>query len=267
MAVSVKPAGRASWVTSFRVLTWRAVATTWRVPSAWIPGTAIALFFLFVYNGSLSKLVDIPGFGTDNYLGFILPVAIVSAAVGGAGSSGQSIVRDLENGYFDKLLLTPASRAAIVLGPMLAGALQLALQVVLLIIVGKLLGLHSATGPGGYAVVLILALFWGLAFAGYSVGVALRSGNGQAAQAATFVFFPLIFLSTTFVPKDLLGAGWIKFAATINPTTYVFEGMRSVLLDGWQTIPLVQGFGAVVIFATLTWVFAARSAIAATRRG
>ena len=91
-----------------------------------------------------------------------------------------------------------------------------------------------------------------MAFAGYAVFFALRTKNAAAAQAATLAFFPLIFLSTTLVPKQYISATWLKWAATINPTTYVFSAMRSLLIDGWQAGPLIIGFAVVVGFATLT---------------
>jgi len=241
------------------LLTRRSVRTTLRVPAAFLPSLAISVFFLFVYDAGLGNIAKLPGFGGD-YLGFILPVAIVSAAVSGAGSAGQALVRDLESRYLYKLLLTPASRAAIVLGPIIAGALELGVQVVIIIVLGVALGMRPATGLAGLLVVLLLALLWGVAFAGYAAGVALRTRNAQAAQAATFAFFPLIFLSTTFVPKELLAAEWLKVAATINPTTYVLDAMRALLLHGWQGRQLLAGFVASVLFALVTSTFATLSA-------
>ena len=90
-----------------------------------------------------------------------------------------------------------------------------------------------------------------MAFAGYAVFIALRTKNAAATQAATFAFFPLIFLSTTFVPMEYITAGWLKVAATINPTTYVFAAMRSLLNDGWQAGPLLVGFAVVGAFASV----------------
>ena len=103
---------------------------------------------------------------------------------------------------------------------------------------------------------LFFAFLWGMAFAGYAVAVALKTKNGAAAQAATFAFFPLIFLSTTFVPKEYITATWLKWAATVNPTTYVYDAMRSLLIDGWQARPLLIGAGVMLAFATLTGVLA-----------
>ena len=88
---------------------------------------------------------------------------------------------------------------------------------------------------------VVLAFLWGMAFAGYAVFMALRTKNAAAAQAATFAFFPLIFLSYTFVPKEYVTAGWLKVAATINPTTYVFDAMRSLLNIGWDAHVAARG--------------------------
>lgn len=238
----------------------RSIITILRNPFIFIPNLIISLFFLLVYEGGLSGISQLPAFEGANYLAFILPVSIVSAAIGGAGGAGQALVNDLETGYFSRLLLTPSSRLAIVLGPIIAGMLQLLIQTILILIIAYLLGLEVAAGFGGILVVLLLTLGWGLAFAGYSVGVALRTKNAQSAQAGTFIFFPLIFLSTTFVPYELIEAGWLKVATVINPTTYLFEAMRSVFIDGWEFWPLAKGFLVIALLCAVTITFSAVSA-------
>ena len=98
------------------LFTRRSLLNTIRNPFAFIPNMVISLFFLLVYQAGLSGISELPAFGGASYLAFILPVSIVSGAIGGAGGAGQSLITDLENGYFSRLLLTPASRLAIVLG-------------------------------------------------------------------------------------------------------------------------------------------------------
>ncbi len=256
-------------MTRFFIDTWvqtvRHLLVIMRNPFIFLPNIMISLFFLFVYQGGLSSVANLPGF-EGSYLAFILPVSIVSAAIGGSGGAGQSLVRDLENGYFSRLLLTPATRISIVLGPMIAGMIQLLVQTVLILIVALFLGLDSASGILGFVVVIALAAGFGLAFAGYSVGVSLRAKNAQASQAGTFIFFPLIFLSSTFVPLEFIEAEWLKWVATINPTTYIFEGMRAVLIEGWQWAPILQGLLAISIMCALTITFASMSARKALNR-
>jgi ABC-2 type transport system permease protein len=251
-------------MTDIGLLVWRALVTALRVPAAIIPTIAISVFFLFVYNSGLSSVAELPGF-QGSYLGFILPVSIVSAAVSGAGLAGQALIRDIEAGYFTKVLLTPASRLAIVWGPMIASAILLVAQVLAILLLGLLLGLEPATGWLGLLAVVGYAFLWGMAFAGYAAFMALRTKNSAAAQAATFAFFPLIFLSATFVPLEYIEAEWLRVAATVNPTTYVFDAMRALLNEGWRTEPLLVGLAVTLAFATLTGGLALREARRATR--
>lgn len=244
----------------------RSLRNSLRVPAALLPNIFISVFFLFVFNSGLSSVANLPGF-KGSYLAFIIPVSIVSASVGGAGSAGQLLIRDLESGYFTKLLLTRSSRLALVWGPMVAAAALLVVQVVIILALGLVLGLHSATGLGGLFVVLFYAFLWGMAFAGYAAFVALKTKNAAASEAATFAFFPLIFLSTTFVPKQYITAAWLRWVATVNPTTYVYDAMRSVLIDGWVARPLLIGAGVVLAFATVTGFLAVRQARRATQLG
>ena len=95
-------------MSDIRLLIGRSLRNALRQPAAIIPNIAISVFFLFVYNGGL-VVAKLPGF-QGTYLGFILPVRIVSAAVGGAGLAGQTLIKDIDNGYFTKLLLTPTRR-------------------------------------------------------------------------------------------------------------------------------------------------------------
>ena len=247
-------------------MTWRSLVTTFRTPAAVIPTLIISAFFLFVYNASLGNAAGfLPGLAGKSYLGFILPVSIVSAALSGAGVAGQAIVRDIENGYFNKLLLTPISRSALLLGPIFAGAIILGLQTTLVTIIGLLMGLQPETGAGGVLAMLGIALLLGTAFAGFTVAIALRTGNAAATQGGTFLFFPLTFLTATFVPVSLL-SGWIKTAAIYNPITYVLEAMRALMLSGWETDPLLRGLSAVIFLGVVTFLFALLSLRARTRR-
>ncbi len=263
---SIARKGRMPLALQITTMAWRSLVTTFRIPAAIIPGIIISVFFLFVYTGSLGNASNfLPGLAGKSYLAFILPVSIVSSALSGAGVAGQAIVRDIENGYFDKLLLTPISRPALLLGPMIAGAVTLGLQTVIVLAVGLLLGLQSATGFAGLLVVVGIALLLGVGFSGFTVSIALRSGSAAATQGGSFLFFPLTFLTATFVPVALL-SGWIKTAAIYNPITYVLEAMRSVLLEGWQPEVLARGIASAAVLGLVLFIFALLSLRSRTAR-
>jgi ABC-2 type transport system permease protein len=247
------------------LLTRRNLVTISRTPEALLPPIAISVFFLIIYNSTLGKAANfIPSLG-GSYLGFILPLSIVSSSLSGSGIAAQNLVRDIANGYFDKVLLTPISRAALILGPILAGALILGLQSSIVIAIGLLMGLKSATGIFGLLAVIGLGVLLGIGFSGFTVSAALGSGNAAATQGASFVFFPLTFLAPTFVPLALLD-GWLKVAATINPITYVLEAMRDILNKGWDSTAIWQGVLACLILAAAMYTLAVFSLRVRTSR-
>ena len=74
---------------------------------------------------------------------------------------------------------------------------------------------------------------WSLAFAGFGYAIALKTGNPAAVQSSFLLFFPFLFLTTSYVPREQLTA-WLDTVAAFNPVTYILEGLRSLALVGWQ---------------------------------
>jgi ABC-2 type transport system permease protein len=243
----------------------RSLTTLLRTPEALLPPVAISIFFLVIYQSTLGKAAGfIPGIG-GSYLGFILPLSIVSGSLSGSGIAAQNLVRDIERGYFDKLLLTPVRRAALLLAPILAGAVILGIQAAIVVSVGLLLGLKPATGFLGLLAVIGLGVLLGIGFSGFTVSAALGSGSAAATQGASFLFFPLTFLAPTFVPLALL-SGWLEVAAKINPITYVLEAMRALLNTGWDGKAIGTSILACLALAVAMYALAAFALSVRTRR-
>lgn len=243
----------------------RSLTTLLRTPEALLPPVAISIFFLVIYQSTLGKASSfIPGIG-GSYLGFILPLSIVSGSLSGSGIAAQNLVRDIERGYFDKLLLTPVRRAALLLAPILAGAVILGFQAAIVVSVGLIMGLKPATGFLGILAVIGLGVLLGIGFAGFTVSAALGSGSAAATQGASFLFFPLTFLAPTFVPLSLL-SGWLEVAAKINPITYVLEAMRALLNTGWDGKAIGTSILACLALAIAMYALAAFALTVRTRR-
>ena len=260
----------APFALQLRILTKRLFFRVFRRPYTELPTILISAFFLFVYVGQLDRVFGSNALGTPfdfskgNFVNFILPFSIVSASISG-GSSGISLVEDIESGVFRRYQAMPISRWAIILAPMLVGAIRVLVQAGLILGLGILIGAEPAAGPLGFFAVLGIAFLWGMGFAGYSVAAGIRSGSAQGAQAATFLFFPALFIAPTFVPREAL-SGWLSTAAKFNPTTYVIEAMRGIMIEGWIAEPITKGVIAAGLFALITLCFAVISARKATEK-
>lgn len=255
MAVQTSTAGsfpvvtkrKAPFLEQIVLITWQNLVTIFRRPAALIPPIAISLFFLVIYNSTLGGAASfIPNLGANSYLGFILPLSIISASLSGAGIAAQNLVRNIESGYFDKLLLTPINRSALLTGTILSGAVILGLQAALVLVVAFLMGLQIETGFMGALAVIAMSVLLGMGFAGFTMSAALGSGSAAVTQSASFIFFPLTFLAPTFVPLALL-SGWLRVAAQLNPITYVLEAMRAIINVGWVWPEIIAGVLACLI--------------------
>ncbi|MCB0914355.1 MAG: ABC transporter permease [Actinobacteria bacterium] len=229
----------------------RALRQIPREPEAVIPALIVPLFFFVVNVGALTNVAEAAG--VSDFKAFQLPVAIIFAVTG--ISRASALVSDINDGYFDRLLLTPMSRPALLLGLMVADlALVMALSVPVLIF-GFLIGVEFATGIAGVLLFLILAGLWGLAFTGFPYAIALKTGNPAAVNSSFLLFFPFAFLTTSFLPQEAL-SGWLATVATYNPVTYVLAALRSLLTGGWQLTPLLQGTAAILGVALVSHTLA-----------
>jgi len=242
-------------VTASYYLMVRALRESIRQPGVEVQNIFIPVFFLFVTVGAIGEISG-SAFGVENYEGFQLPVAILQGAAGTAGMGGCGMVMDIERGYFDKLMLTPAPRLALVLGRLAADGVRVMVLSTIILIVGLIIGSGMEGGPAGAVFFVLVAGLFGLAYSGIGMSIALRTGSVQAAQAGFLIFFPLLFLSPAFAPKEVF-SGWLEFLATINPVTYVLEGLRSLVLEGWEWDRLayallsIAGLGVVTLSMTL----------------
>jgi ABC-2 type transport system permease protein len=236
-------------------LTVRSLREVIRQPAFEIQNYFIPLFFFFVTVGAIGN-VSAVAFDVDNYWSFQMPVAILQGVAGGASVSSLAMVTDIERGYFDKLLLTPTPRIALVLGRLLGDAIRVMVITAVILTVGTIAGAGMEAGAAGYVFILLLAGLFGLAYAGFGLSIALRTGSPQAAQAGFLIFFPLLFLSPAFAPKEIFDP-WLEFLATINPVTYILEGMRTLVFDGWEwqsvgeALAAIGGLGAFNLTLTL----------------
>jgi ABC-2 type transport system permease protein len=199
---------------------------------------------LFAINGSaLSRATAIRGFPTHNYRDFLIAMPFVQGAMFVAISAGTSLARDIETGFLNRLALTPLRSEAMLIGQ-LGGAFVLAcIQSVVYLLVGLATGVGFASGFPGVIVLLCLSLVISFAFANLGGLAALRLGSGEAVQGIFPLFFVTLFLSSSSLPRNLIKVDWFREIATYNPISYLLEGLRSLVITGWDGKALALAFG------------------------
>ena len=220
----------------------RSVVRTLRQPAMVVPAILFPLILLSINSSGLESTTMIPGFPTKSYFEFALAIAFVQGALFSANSAGTNVAGDVETGFLNRLSLTPLRRAALMMGQ-LSGILALGLiQALTFLGVGLVWGAGIDAGVGGAVVIVLLSLTISLAFGCIGAFVALRSGSGEAVQGVFPLFFAALFLSSMALPRDLIEIGWFQTVATYNPVSYMLEGIRSLVITGWDAEALAMGF-------------------------
>lgn len=201
-----------------------------RVPGAAIPGVLAPTIFFLGLNGVFGNLTDLRGFDSDSYLSFVIPVSLLQGAGFTGAATGVNLARDIEGGWFDRLLASPSPRWTILSGMVVSASIRALVPTTILLCIAIPLGTNW---PGLAGLILVVILVMGMAAVAACWGtlLALKFKTQSAAplmQAGTFVG---VLFTTAYAPIALLQP-WLQTVARINPITQVIEGARQCFLGG-----------------------------------
>jgi ABC-2 type transport system permease protein len=238
----------------------RSIREALRTPEALLPTLFIPLFFLVVNVGQAARIFpsnSTPFLAGQSYAAFQLPSSLLLAA--SFGTAALYLVEDIEGGYFDKLRAAPVPRTAIIFGRLAAEALKsAAIAVAMLLIAALPFGISIASGPLGFVLLILLTASWAVVFSGFMQLIALKTRSAAATNSAGLIFFPLLFLTPSFVPRPLLTRP-MEIAATFNPVTYIMEALRSLVLHDLDWPVIGKGFAVVAAAGAVMVLLSVRS--------
>ncbi|MFC4450064.1 ABC transporter permease [Halorussus aquaticus] len=194
-----------------------------------------------VATGAISR-----GDAGISYETYLVPAIAVQVSLAAAATSGVGLVNDIENGMFEKVLVSPMNRAAVFLGKTAAEILRILIQIGIILALGVLLGAEIATGLAGALGIMFVGVLFSMWFVSLSNTIAILTKDQESTIiGANLLQFPLLFVSTAFLPLRLL-PDWIQTVAIYNPITYGVDAARALMLDrDVMTVVEVTQFGGV----------------------
>jgi ABC-2 type transport system permease protein len=236
----------------------RSLIRTMRQPGVWIPPLTFPLILMAVNSNGLRAATHIPGFPTDSFLAFFVPLSFMQGALFASGIAGTDLARDVDTGFLNRLALTPVRGTALLIGQ-IGGAVGLGtIQAVVYLAIALLAGVHIAAGVGGALLILLLAILVATGFGTLGLWIALRTGSGEGVQSIFPLLFFLLLISSMNLPRNLIEIDWFRDLATINPVSYMIEAMRSLVLTGWDAQALGLGFGFALMLIAASLLLASR---------
>jgi ABC-2 type transport system permease protein len=241
----------------------RSVVRQSRQPANVVAPVIFPLGLLAVNSGGLQAATLIPGFPTDRFVAFALAIPFLQGALFATMNAGTDLARDIQTGFLNRLSLTPLRGVGLVVGQLAGVSVVALIQSIIYVAVGYAVGVDPKSGPLGVAVLLVLAVVIAIGFGAVGVFMALRTGSGESVQGLFPVLFVFLLISSMNFPRNLIEADWFRWAANVNPVSYLIEGVRSLIIEGWNGEAIGLAFA---ISAALLVVALGASAVALRER-
>ena len=200
------------------------------------------LIFRYVFGGAIQT-------GSINYVDFLIPATAVVAGLFSTGAVG--VAQDAETGLFDRLRSLPVPRSAVLLGRAMADTALISWAALVTIVVGFAVGFRIHGGVLSALAALALIVLFAASFSWIQIFLGLLSGSAQAAQGIAFSVFPLVFVSSAYVPVESM-PGWMQPIAENQPVTAMIGAVRALVLGG-DTESLLGHSASWFILRSLLW--------------
>ncbi|MFN2506049.1 MAG: ABC transporter permease [Acidimicrobiales bacterium] len=224
-----------------------------RVPTTLVFSTIqpviFVVMFRYVFGGAMK---EIPGV---SYVDFLMAGIFVQSVTFGSMNTGIGLATDLQTGLMERFRSLPMARSAVLAGRALADVVRNLFVIVLMIAVGFLVGFRVHTGVVPFLAAIALLLLFGLAMSWIMALIGLRTGNAEAAQAASFPMMALlVFASSAFVSTATM-PGPLRAYAEHQPVSATVDAVRALVIGGPTggkvLAAVLWSLGIIVVFSTL----------------
>ena len=216
---------------------------------------ALTLFqpvvWIVIYGQLFGRVVDLPGFHATSYIDFLTPGIVVMSALFSSSLTGIQTINDIDRGVMDRFLVSPATRAAIIIGRLMNQAIVTVVQSLILLLLAASMGARYPGGLAGLGVLLVAAILLTIPFAALSSALALMWRKQESVIGAVNLFvLPLTFSSSVFMAQGLMPP-WMQAVSELNPVNWSVAAGRAALARSPDWSYVVTRLGFLAVFGLL----------------
>jgi ABC-2 type transport system permease protein len=211
------------------------------------------VIWLFLFGSLFRKVAELPGFGAQSYLDYLVPGVVIMSALSTSMWSGMAVLEEIDRGIMDRFLVLPLRRSAIINASVIMQALTTTVQSVIIVGLGWAAGAHYPGGPAGLLVLIATSVLIAVVFSAFSNTVGMLARQRETIIGInTFLLLPLTFLSTAFMATALM-PHWMQAVADGNPVNWALVAGRTAMSASpdWVRVA-AQGGGLAALAVAVT---------------
>jgi ABC-2 type transport system permease protein len=237
---------------------WRVVREFLRIPlSVFVIPLVLPIFIMTIMARVYAQVATFAGTGW--YPTYLVPACVLIAAMLGSGTAGVTTAIERQTRFYDRMRISPAGSKYGHIGRRVGDMTRLGAFGVLLVLVARINGTEIADWPLTLALAAGFAAFWGFAYGGLSFSLCLRTGSAEISQALIPLFFPVLFMSTAVMPRELLPQ-WLSTIAKYNPVTYISSAIRGGIYGYADSHAILLGIAGTAGLGLVTQILVWRAA-------
>lgn len=213
------------------------------------------ILWVLIFSKGMASMMG--GGAGGEYLSFMFPGIMALTTLGGAIGGGFTWLSERNMGLVREYWVAPVPRIGILLGNSISNVTKSLLQTVAIVAVGLLAGAAFSMSLWGVLASIMLVIGFGLGFSGIALSLASSTDNEGGYHAMIMLLnLPLLFLSNALYALETLPR-WMRVAAKLNPTSYLVDGIRQLLMESggdfplWLCFAVVSGFGLLFLMLSV----------------
>ena len=235
----------------------RSLVLSLRNPVWVIMGVLQPILYLLLFGPLLTNIASMPGFPPGGAFNVFVPGILVMTALFGAAFVGFGLCDEMREGVVERMLVTPTSRTAMLLGRSLRDVTLLLAQAVIIVVLAIPFGLEINLGGMAVAFGMLALIGMMMSPVSYILALVLKSEDSLA-PVVNGMALPLLLLSGVMLPMSL-APDWLQTVAKFNPLYHAVSAIRSLFNANYGDGEIVVGLVVLVVLAVVTIALGART--------
>lgn len=241
--------------TDIQILSERNIKKTFRSPW-WLIGLSQPILYLLLYMPLLKNIGGTSTLSLAQIAQVFVPGMLVIMGISNL-FAGFGFIPEIREGYMARILVSPASRIAILIAMLLNQLITFSMQAIVLFVIAMLFGLRVSIMGAILTFILILLIGASMSSLSYIISIATKDENGLATLVNT-LYLPVMLLSGILLPISLAPT-WLQDIAHINPFYYAVEASRALFAGNFNDHVIIEGYVIMIVFIIITSWLAERA--------